>query len=384
MPDRDIDKLLGQEARVRRVSRMIPASGSLSATLRHDIRKAVEAYMARKRFSQKDLAEAIGTSATYVNNLFTNAASLPETTQDWLWRDLNNMLDREARAEESQRPDDFVPTIKTAERLFDVVTNLTQRADMATATGPAGIGKSKTIEAITAEIPTAVAITAGYDTTTPKRLLRSIYAALTRRRKHGRLDIDMEEVVEKLRMPPRVKSRNVLIIDQAHELLHSKGVFRTLMELHDRAQCSILLVGTRDIKSYVATDDDPEFGQLSSRVGMRVELAHELIHSLRGTGKRSDAKCFTVADIRKLFAAGKLKLHADVARMLAEIANTRRGTLRRVVRLYAWAETAARNAGSDTILVKHLEQAAAVVEEDAELPAGVEGGQEEPAAAAAG
>ena len=309
MPDNQFDKLLGQDARVRRVSRMVPMSGPLPVALRHEIRRAVEAYMLRTGFTQKDLAEAIGTSSTYVNNLFTNAAGLPDSTQDRLWRDLNNMLEREARAEESQRPDDFVPTIKTAQRLCDVATNLTRRPDMAICYGPAGIGKSTTIKAITAEIPTAVAITAGVDTRTVKKLLRVIYAALTSRRKREKADIDMEEVVEKLRMPPRVKSRNVLIIDQAHELLHSKGVWRALMELHDRAQCSILLVGTRDIRNYVATDDDPEFGQLSSRVGMRVELAPELATSLRGSGKRSDKKCFTVADIRKLFAAGKLKLH---------------------------------------------------------------------------
>jgi DNA transposition AAA+ family ATPase len=360
-------------------------SGPLPISLRAEIRKALEAYMARKGLSQKDLAEAIGSSNTYINNLFTNAASLPEGTQDRLWRDINNWLEREARAEENQRPDAFVQTIKTAERLIALATNLTHRADMAVAYGASGIGKSTVIEAIVAEISTAVAITAGYDTRTPKKLLRVILAALTRRRsRRSKDDLDMAEVVERLRMPPRVKSRNVLIVDQAHELLHSKGVIRTLMELHDRAQCSILLVGTRDLKSYVATDEDPEFGQLSSRIGMRVELAPELAHSLRGSGKRSDKRCFTVADIRKLFAAGKLKLHPDVARMLCEIANTQRGTLRRVVRLYDWAETAARQDGSDTIAMEHLRAAATLVEEDAELPAGVEGGQEEGAAVAAG
>ena len=363
---------------------MVPMSGPLSVALRAEIRKAVEGYMARKGPSQKDLAEAIGASSTYINNLFTSAASLPQSTQERLWRGLNNVLEREARAEENERPDNFVRDIKVAERPFALATHLTQRADMATADGPAGTGKGATIEAIIAEISTAVASTAGYDTRTPKKLLRVIYAALTSRRKREKADIDMAEIVERLRMPPRVKSRNLLIVDQAHELLHSKGVVRALMELHDRAQCSILLVGTRDLRAYVATDTDPEFGQLSSRIGMRIELAPELVHSLRGSGKRTDKKCFTVADIRKLFAAGKLKLHSDVVHMLCEIANTRRGTLRRVKRLYAWAEIAAHEAGSDTILMGHLEGAAKVVEEDAELPAWVEGGQEESAAVAAG
>ncbi len=388
MLDKDtnkVDQLLGQDVRVRRVSRMIPLSGSLPAPLVHQIRTAAEDFMRVRKLSQKDVADAIGSSTTYVSNLFGNAASLPESTRDRLWRDINNWLEREARAEANERPDDFVPTIHTAESLMLVAEQLTRRADMAVAYGPAGIGKTVTIRAIVAETPTAVAITAGYDTRTPKKLLRVILAALTSRRKRGeKADVDLDEVAERLRMPARVKSRNLLIIDQGHELIGHEGCWRVLMELHDRAGCSVLLVGTVDLKSHVATDEDPEFGQLSSRVGMRINLAPELAHSLRGSGKRGDKKCFTVGDIRKLFAAGKLKLHPDAARMLCEVANTRRGTLRRVTRLYAWGEHAARDAGSDTIRVEDLRAAAVLVEEDEDLPVRVEGEPAETTAVAAG
>jgi DNA transposition AAA+ family ATPase len=362
---------------------MIPATGSLSATLRAQVRTAVEEHMKRRGLPQKALADAIGTSATYINNLFTNAASLPEATQDRLWRDLNNWLEREARAEEAERPDDFVRTFRVAERGWALATHLSERADMAIAYGPAGIGKTTVFEAFCAENPTAVMVTAGHDTRTPKKLLRVVFNALSGRRRREK-DVDAVDVIERLRMPPRVKSRSLLIVDQGHELLHSKGVVRLLMELHDRAQCSVLLVGTRDLKTYVASDSDPEFGQLSSRIGMRIELAPEIAKALRGGGKRSDAKCFSVADIRRLFAGGKLKVHPDVVRMLCEIANGQRGTLRRVVRLHAWAETAARQAGSTTINMDHLEAAARLVEEDAALPVPLEAAPEELVAAAAG
>ena len=318
-----------------------------------------------------------------MSTLLSNAASMPEATQDRLWRDINNMLEREARAEENQRPDGFV-LMRVPERLIALATHLSERADMAIAYGPAGIGKTTTIKAIAAEISTAIAITAGYDTRTPKKLLRVIYAAVASRRKRGKADLFVEEVIEKLRMPEKVKTRSLLIIDQAHLLLHSAGIWQLLMELHDRAQCSILLVGTRDLQLHVATDDDPEFGQLSSRVGMRIELAPELVGSLRGGAKRGAKRCFSVADIRKLFAGSKLKLHPDAAQMLCEIANTRRGTLRRVKRLFDWAEVAAREAGAGTITTQHLQSAAALVEEDAELPSGLEDGREVGAVVAAG
>jgi Cdc6-like AAA superfamily ATPase len=253
---------------------------------------------------------------------------------------------------------------------------------MAVAYGPAGIGKTHVLAAITAEIPTAVAITAGYDTRSVKKLLRVLYVAVAGRRRREKTEMGMEALIDKLRMPPRVKTRNLIIVDQAHEL--PAAAWRALMELHDRARCSVLLLGTIDLKTQVATDSDPEFGQLSSRIGMRVDLAPELLGSLRGAGKRGERRLFTVAEIRRLFARSKVKLHPEAARMLCEIANTRRGTLRRVVRLFYWAEIAAERAGAELITVEHLRAASGLVEDEVELPSGAEatGGAE--AAIAAG
>ena len=363
MPDSsNFDNLVGQDARLRKGSRMVP-DGPLSAATRADIRALLVRHMEDGGLSQTDVAEAIGQSATYVNNLLTKAASLPEATAERMWRDVNNWLEREARARESQRPDDFVRT-RVAERLIALAERLAERPDMAVAFGPAGIGKSTVIKAVVAEIPTAVAITAGHDTRTVRKFIDVVYFALTRRRQPGRKYVSLADLVDKLRMPPRVQTRSLLIIDQAHEL--PDKVWSVLMELHDRAECSILLVGTIDLKQRVATDDDPEFGQLSSRIGMRIQLAPELSGSL--TSGRSSSKCFAVADIRKLFNRSKLKLHPDAAHMLCRIANTQRGTLRRVCRLFDWAETAARRKGAKAITVDHIRAAGSLVEEEFELP----------------
>lgn len=364
MPD-DFDKLVGRD-RTRRSSFMVPVTGPLPVQVRHEIRAALEAHMKKRGLSQADLADAIGQSKTYISNLLNNAAALPEATRDQMLRDINNWLEREHRSEESQRPDDFV-VVMTAimERLYAVAENAAQRADMYVVTGPSGVGKTHGTEAIQAEIPTVIAMTAGHDTRTPNKLIRAIYAAATRRRRCDSTQLDLADVAEKLRMPGRVKTRSVLWIDDAQRL--TGRCLTTLMELHNLAGCSIVLVGTRDLRSMVSTDDSPELGQLSSRIGLRVDLAPEIRGALCGGGQRA-AKCFTVADIRKLFARSKLKLHSDAARMLCEMANTRRGTLRRVMRVFDWAEVAAREAGADTITVEHLRAAASLVEEEQELP----------------
>jgi len=356
MPD-EFDKLVEQEARARKVSRMVPTTGPLTDTKRAEIRQALEAFMREHGLTQADVAKGIGRKTTYVNNLLNEAATLPVATRDEMLRDINNWLDREARARENQRPADFVAT-RVFERMFAEAERLTERADMATGTGPAGIGKSVCIEAIVAEIPTAIAITADHDSRYPTGLLRKIYNALSRRPRVG--PVRLADVVEKLRKPARIATHNLLIVDDAHKL-HDRSI-RILAELHDQAQCSVLLIGTVDLNQRVSSDDDPEYGQLSSRFGMRIPLAPELKGSFAG-GKRA-AECFSVADIRKIFHRSKVKLHPDAARMLCEIANRHRGTLRRVARLFDWAEVAARRARSAEITVAHVKAAMRVVEEE--------------------
>ncbi len=282
MPDGTFDKLIGQDVRVLKASRMVPSDGPLAATTIADIRRALDAHMAAGNLSQADVADAIGQSTTYVNNLLKSAATLPATARDRMWRDLNNWLEREARAAESERPADFVRT-RPAERLIAIAERLTERADMAVAFGPAGIGKSTAIEAIVAEIRTAVAVTAGYDTRTAAKFTGRVIKAVSGRSRKSRQSPSLDVVIECLRMPPKVRVRNLLIIDQAHLLPDS--VWPILAELHDCAQCSVLLVGTIDLKRRAATDDDPDFGQISSRFGMRINLAPELVGRADG-GRR--------------------------------------------------------------------------------------------------
>lgn len=184
---------------------MVPVSGELALDVRRDIIRAVELHMKATGLSQSDVAEAVGQSPTYVNNVLTESPSIPPATRDRILRDLNNWLEREARAREAQRPDDFVRT-RVAERLIALAERLTERADMAIAFGPAGIGKTTTAQAIAAEIRTAVLVTAGYDTRTPKMLVNQLYLAVSRRgRPRGR--ITLESVIERLRMPSRVHTR---------------------------------------------------------------------------------------------------------------------------------------------------------------------------------
>lgn len=135
MPD-EFNKLVEQEARVRRASRMVPTEGPLSDQKRHEIRSALVALMEEHGLTQADVGKAIGRNTTYLNNLLNKAATIPAATRDEMWREINQWLDREARARETRRPDDFVLT-RVAGRMIALAERLTERADMAICYGMA-------------------------------------------------------------------------------------------------------------------------------------------------------------------------------------------------------------------------------------------------------
>jgi DNA transposition AAA+ family ATPase len=334
---------------------MIPAQGPLTTKLREEILQAVVTYMHDGKFSQSDVARAIGTSTTYINNLLSGTGTLPDDSRDSLLRDLNNWLDREVRAKDSRRSERFVETT-VARRMMDAAERLKERSDMALAYGPAGIGKSMTARAIEAETR-AIYVMIDDDCRAPGGLRCKIYNATVRRKRLK--TVSFAQLVEILRMPDRINVRNLLIIDEAQDLYEQ--TFTTLRKLHEQADCSILFLGTIALEQCLSSDDDPELGQLSSRVGMRINLARELSST---TGGRGAERLFSVADIRALFHGNKIKLHASTARMLATIANSTRGTLRRVERLVYWATKAAQRKHASHILPEHVQAAARVVGEE--------------------
>lgn len=334
---------------------MIPARGPLSERLREEIILTVTTYLRDAGLSQSDLARAIGTSATYVNNALNRTGTIPDETRDQVLRDANNWLDREARARENRKPAEFVET-RVAKRLIDLAERLKERADIALAFGPAGIGKTMTAQAIAAELG-AVYVLVDEDCQSPVGLRSKIYNALSRRQ-HKKVSV--ADVVEKLALPEKVATRNLVILDEAHDLRDAS--LTMLRKIAEQARCSLLFVGTVRLEQRLSSDDDPEFGQLSSRVGIRVNLARELTGQTRG-GQPVE-RLFSIEDIRALFGKGKLKLHPGTARMLATIANSTRGTLRRVERLYFWAIKAALKRHADKIMPEHVEMAAAIVGEE--------------------
>lgn len=333
---------------------MTPEQGPLTARTRHEILTAVDAHLRQHKISRAHLAKALGLNDAEVSELFQRKIKNGRRESE-LCQLVNNWMEDDARARYTERPSDFVLT-SVAEKLFGIVTHLRRRQDIAVATGPAGIGKSVTIKALLAEVPGTFSVAVTSDTRGAKGLRTAIYGVLATRRTK-RINVTVADIVDRLKQGENVKTPRVLIIDQAHEL--TDGALRLLMDLHDHCLLSILLLGTIDLHKRISSDEDALFGQMASRVGLRVPLAPQISG---GHDPGGQTQLFGVPEIRKLLRSKTLRLHPAAAKLLRDIANYEIGHLRRASRIFDWAEMIAAKGASGDIERRHVVAAATYVD----------------------
>ena len=303
--------------------------------------------MAEQHLTYADIAAAIGAESSDVIATMSGHETLA-ALRDRLLRDLNKWT---AEGVERAELAEDVRVVMTCviQSILSLARAVKATRDVGLAFGGSGIGKTLGSRIVSEELVGTLFVTVTRCSRSPAKLVRAIDAAM-RRSRRTRL-VAFEDVVERLKGTGRL-----VIVDQAHRA--TMPALEALMDLHDAAELPILLVGTVDVHKRLADDTDPHFGQLSSRVGPRLDLTGAL-GTLDGEKVR---KLVSVADLRKMFAGNKLKLHPDAAKMLADEANGSVGHLRRAIRLYRWATFAARGDKSDTIMAAHVEQALIWVE----------------------
>ena len=352
----DAFKPFEQDARVRRVSRMIPDTGPLSDRHVAEVFEALRAYMRDYEVTQTELAAGLGESASTISALLTGSDRVPVHKRDELLRAANNWIEEDARQRAAVRPDRFHMT-RIAKRIFALARETRAAKQMSLAYGPSGIGKTICAEALRAEIPGTMLVTGNRATRSGAGLVSAIYAA-SRRKNRSRYRPRFEDIVDVLK-----GSGRLLIVDQAHRL--QNGAFELLMDLHDECDLPVMLLGTIDVFRRLRDDEDPFFGQLASRVMLRRDLFPEIEGFMkRGPGTRAAPPLWTADDIRAIWGAAKLKLHPEAEALLVQIGNYElgRGHLRRVDALVYWSMMIAAKAQSRVVQSEHVQRAIAIVE----------------------
>lgn len=150
----------------------------------------------------------------------------------------------------------------TAEKILALLNFCHHAPDLGVLAGGAGIGKTTAIEEYQRRAPNVFVITA-------EPVSRSAHAVLQ----------DLAEVIGVVErsttrlsraIQNRLRNTNALVIvDEAQHL--PTGTLDQLRSLHDRAGCGLVLSGNQTVYSRLAGGNGkPEFAQLFSRVGMKI------------------------------------------------------------------------------------------------------------------
>lgn len=302
--EKNILDQIEHDARIMRRARMLPTDRRLTRDEIDQVARDVQAWMREEGRTLDSVSRALGKGfSPPVLSTFLKGDARGDGER--LARSLNEFMERESRAGDASRPEGFVET-RVAQRMLVVIRTAVETRSMGLIVGPAGMGKTLTAKAAHAIYTGSLYIRITQGERRNAGLIMSLARVLGVSRR-GSFAATSRLVIAALRGTGRP-----LLVDEAHAL--NQGALDALRDLHDEAEIPIILIGTHDIRRHV-NDTEAWYGQLNSRVVATCDLG-ELANPRRGRGQQ----LFTVAEIRKVFDGGKLRLTGDGAKFLCELA----------------------------------------------------------------
>ena len=297
----------------------LPNDGPLSDTQRGQALENFDAYRRRHDLTIADVARQVDTPrASTIRELLKNVYR--ENADDHV-RTLNNWVEQHARQQAVKLKGNFVET-KVALDVLHVARLVRENQTMGMVVGPAGIGKTRCAQALHETYVGAVLITVGLGAHNPKGFTSALAEQLGVRgmgalRSQFTFRSQTERVIARLQ-----GSNRLLIIDEAHKL--NGDALELIREIHDATGCPVFMLATKDLHDRIRRTSDPDHGQLFSRVDIMWPLTKG-----RDTGA-GGRPLFSIDEIRKLYEQTPIRLSADAAKYLQDVANELgAGSLRR-------------------------------------------------------
>jgi len=305
---------------------MLPTDRSLKPDEIAQVARDFKSWLKQTRRSNARVSKALGegfsesTLSQFTNGLFKG-------DMEKVARGVNEYMERETRTEQVQRPAGWVAT-EAANRMLAVGRATVNGRGMGLIVGPAGVGKSMVLEAVKREYTGSVLIRVMQSERRCTGLVSSV-ARILGVPARSTISITHRLVVDALR-----GSGKPIFIDEAHKLMHD--ALEALRDIHDEAGVPIVLCGTVDVKKRVQ-DTDANFGQFSSRIIARVDIAEPVLTPRFGPKGRSQDEVpmlFSVEEVRQLFSQGQMRLTDEALDLLTDCANALgHGCLRLVVKM---------------------------------------------------
>jgi DNA transposition AAA+ family ATPase len=234
-------------------------------------------------------------------------------------RKIDKWTEQQILRETAPRPAGFVRT-KVAEQIYGVSRWVQKTSAIGLVHGPAGVGKTITLQAIRAETPGSIYVRINSAGTSKMAVLDSIATAL----RMGGLKLNANRIYQALVEPggPLHETNRLIIVDEIHKLEGKRKdeALHSLRDLHDDTGCPMLWAGMTNIATYIQsgkTRFEP-LDQIFSRIGFWLNLSEQA----QAKGLDGGGCLFSVEDIRKWLNGQKIRVTDDGVRYLQMLANT--------------------------------------------------------------
>jgi len=305
-------------------------------------------YLQRSGKSQESAARSMGiASATLSAVLSGTYAADPEPHV----RAIDKWLEIQLAREKAPKPAGFA-RIGVTEQIFGVYKWVTKTNSIGLIHGPNGCGKTMTLHAIRAETPGAIYVSLESAGRTPRAVLEGIMRAV----RAGVPRINASQLFHSLTALLKDTNR-LIIIDEIHKLAGrmNDDALHTLRDLHDSTGCPMLWAGNGKIASYLREGHSDGYDPLDQIFG-RISWWLDLTEKAQGGGQ-DGRRLYTVEEIRRVFAASKIRLTPDAERYLAVLANDPAlGCLRQAKWLVGMAEVVAKGQPITEAMLKAIQR----------------------------
>ena len=223
--------------------------------------EAIRAYMEQSGVSQAQLAAMIGiadsTFSRWLNNDLPNPSTQNQKVDDFL-----DKAEKRMQAETAAG----VTFVKTgiSEKVIDVLEYCRIQKTIGCVYGDAGIGKTMALKNWSEGKTDVVSIFASRAYRGEKAFLK-VLARKLKTKVTGCMDDIFADIVEKLE-----KSDVTIVIDEAQRL--PLGILEDIRDLNEITQTPVILIGNAQIYNKMLGSQKPEFAQLFSRIGYRIQL----------------------------------------------------------------------------------------------------------------
>jgi len=315
----DLSAFLRDRDRILMAAWTLANEGPLNDAQRRQALDNFDAYRRRHDLTLADIARQVDTPReSTIRDLLKGVYR--EHADDHV-RTLNNWVEQHARQSAVKLKGKFVET-RVAQDILHVARLARENQTMGLVVGPAGIGKTRCAQALDETFVGSILLTVRFGAYHPKGLTSMLAEKLgVRARRSSQTEHDHLSQLE--RVLARLEgSKRLVIVDEAHKL--NNEALELLRELHDATGCPVFLLATKDLQDRIRRTSDPDHGQLFSRVDIMWPLTKG--HDVSAGGR----PLFSIDEIRKLYEQTPIRLSADAARYLQDVANgLGNGSLRR-------------------------------------------------------